>query len=96
MRLAPVVLFFHPDREAAIEYAAESSRTTHGTAECLDACRLLAAVLCAALDGVAKDDVVAAGECVPYETPHVAALARGEWRTKGEDQSEATATWCGA
>ncbi len=31
MRLAPVPMFFFPDREAMIFYAGESSRTTHGS-----------------------------------------------------------------
>jgi ADP-ribosyl-[dinitrogen reductase] hydrolase len=49
MRLAPVPMFFYPDRELVIRYSAESSRTTHGSAECLDACRALGDMLCRAL-----------------------------------------------
>ena len=30
MRLAPVPMFYFPDREAAVQFSAESSRTTHG------------------------------------------------------------------
>ena len=45
MRLAPVVMFFHRNRDAAVHDAALSSMTTHATAECVDACRLMASML---------------------------------------------------
>ncbi|MCS6814108.1 MAG: ADP-ribosylglycohydrolase family protein, partial [Cyanobacteria bacterium] len=42
MRLAPIPMRYFPNRYQAIHFAGESSRTTHGAAECIDACRLLA------------------------------------------------------
>jgi ADP-ribosylglycohydrolase len=39
MRLAPVPMFFAADPEKAVMMSAESSKTTHGTVACLDACR---------------------------------------------------------
>jgi ADP-ribosyl-[dinitrogen reductase] hydrolase len=45
MRLAPVVLYFAHDREAAKEAGRESSRTTHQAEACLEACGELAGVL---------------------------------------------------
>jgi ADP-ribosyl-[dinitrogen reductase] hydrolase len=42
MRLAPIPMFFYPDLKKAERYGAESSRTTHGATEYVDACRLLA------------------------------------------------------
>jgi ADP-ribosyl-[dinitrogen reductase] hydrolase len=82
MRLAPVAMFFHPDHDAAIRWAAESSRTTHGAAECLDACRVLAAMLCRAFDGAAKTEVLAAGANLAIGTHKVTQIARGEYRSK--------------
>ncbi|MHC4450416.1 MAG: ADP-ribosylglycohydrolase family protein, partial [Planctomycetota bacterium] len=58
MRLAPVVMFFAPDRDAAIHHAAESSRTTHGAQEAVDACRYYAAILTAALQGATKEEIL--------------------------------------
>ena len=55
MRLAPVILFFHPDHEAIEYYALESSRTTHAAPEALECSRLLARVIARALDGCSKD-----------------------------------------
>ncbi|WP_341743059.1 ADP-ribosylglycohydrolase family protein [Azonexus hydrophilus] len=37
MRLAPVPMFFFSDRQQAIAMSAESSRTTHGALECIEA-----------------------------------------------------------
>jgi len=48
MRLAPVPMLYFPDCERAAEFSAQSSRTTHGAAECLDACRLFGHLLCTA------------------------------------------------
>jgi ADP-ribosyl-[dinitrogen reductase] hydrolase len=58
MRLAPVALFFHPDREQVLHYAAESSRTTHAAPQCLAACRLMAELLHRALNGVDKQQLL--------------------------------------
>jgi ADP-ribosyl-[dinitrogen reductase] hydrolase len=58
MRLAPVVMFFHPRRDLVLHFAAESSRTTHGAVECLEACRLFAELLQRALDGGSRDDIL--------------------------------------
>src|SRR5262245_37765321 len=45
MRLAPAPLAYAGDPVAAIERAGESSRTTHGTATAVDACRYFGALL---------------------------------------------------
>ena len=58
MRLVPVVLFFYPDRELVLRYSAESSRTTHGAEECLDACRLFGDMLFRTLEGADKEAIL--------------------------------------
>lgn len=45
MRLAPVVLWAHPDLEQAKQLAAASSRTTHAAAEAVEACMLFAELM---------------------------------------------------
>jgi ADP-ribosyl-[dinitrogen reductase] hydrolase len=82
MRLAPVPLFYYPDEEAAIRFAGESSRTTHGALECLDACRLLAAMIHAALSGRSKDEVLLSSKPGCYQSPKVQAIAAGVYRNK--------------
>src|SRR5262245_40543020 len=58
MRLAPVVMFFYPQRDLALEFAAESSRTTHGAAPCLEACQLMAEFLFRALRGDSRREIL--------------------------------------
>lgn len=58
MRLAPVPLFYANNPQEAIEYAAESSRTTHGAEEAVDACRYLAALIVGAVRGATKDELL--------------------------------------
>ena len=52
MRLAPAPMYFVGDAMEAIDRSADSSRTTHGTEEAVDACRYFAGLLVGALNGV--------------------------------------------
>ena len=89
MRLAPVVLFFASEPRVAIEKAADSSRTTHGALEAIDACRYLAALLIGALSGLSKKELLADGfEPAPDLwleaplAPKVAEIAAGAFKSK--------------
>ena len=82
MRLAPVVLWYFPDPWAAEHFAAESSKTTHGTEECIDACRFLARVLFRALEARSKEDVLMADRGSFMGAQAIAALADGGFRGK--------------
>jgi ADP-ribosyl-[dinitrogen reductase] hydrolase len=59
MRLAPVPLYFANDPEVAIARSADSSRTTHGAREAIDACRYLAGLIIGALQDRSKNDLLA-------------------------------------
>ena len=59
MRLAPVPLFYAGDPEEAIEKAGESSRTTHGATEAVDACRYMAGLIVGAVQGRSKAELLA-------------------------------------
>jgi ADP-ribosyl-[dinitrogen reductase] hydrolase len=85
MRLAPVVLWCAPDLEQTMRFAAESSRTTHAAAECLDASRLLAAMLCRALEGADKENIVRGHGDLQLAEPRIRAIARGEYREKAAE-----------
>jgi ADP-ribosyl-[dinitrogen reductase] hydrolase len=103
MRLAPIPMFYFPDIAAAEHWAAESSRTTHGAQECLDACRLLARILVRALEGRPKDEeALADSECCA-SSPKIQAIARGDYWQKPETAIRGTgyvvasleaALWC--
>ena len=66
MRLAPVPLFFARDPETAVRMSGESSRTTHGTAACIDACRYYGGLIVGAVMGENKANLLA-----PHYSPVV-------------------------
>ena len=82
MRLAAIPMFYFPDVDEVERYAAESSRTTHAAAECLDACRLFGRMICRALLGMPKDEVMLADAASFAGSEKIAAIARGEYAQK--------------
>ena len=103
MRLAPVPLYFYPDREQAVFFAGESSRTTHAAAECVDACRLFADMLCRALDGADKAAILFNSDPGLVASPAIKAIALGDYQAKTVDQIDGSgyvvrsleaALWC--
>jgi ADP-ribosylglycohydrolase len=89
MRLAPVPLFYARTPREAIDRAADSSRTTHGAREAVDACRYFAGLLVGALHGHSKDELLAAAfSPIPglWETsplsPKTSAIAAGSFKQK--------------
>ncbi len=54
MRIAPVVIWHANNPSSAMAAAAASSRTTHGTAAAIDACRYFAGLIAGALNDVPK------------------------------------------
>ncbi|HFC12148.1 MAG TPA: ADP-ribosylglycohydrolase family protein [Anaerolineae bacterium] len=101
MRLAPVPMFYANDVEQAVWFSAESSRTTHASAECVDACRLLGAILHTALNGGSKTAILTTTTALT--APKIAAIAAGEYKQKTRDQirgsgyvveSLEAALWC--
>jgi ADP-ribosylglycohydrolase len=80
MRLAPVVMYYARQPEQAIHFAAESSRTTHGAPEAIDACRYFASLMLAALNGQSKDEVLR--DQHTSFAPKIAAIAAGSFKRK--------------
>ena len=85
MRLAPVPIAYAHDPQRAVALAAESSRTTHATATCVDACRIFAALLVGAMRGVPGRTLLS-GTASPVASwwgpdlhPEVAAVAAGSF-----------------
>ena len=82
MRLAPVPMYYAPDLEKAMNYSAESSRTTHGAPEAVDACRLYGGMLVKALEGRSKDEILFGFDPSLFNSPKISAIARGEYIQK--------------
>ena len=103
MRLAPVVLAYYPDAQAIWRYAAESSRTTHAAAECLDACCLLGDILNRLLSGADRAEALLGTSRERLESKSLQGIARGDYRSKPSEQirgsgyvieSLEAALWC--
>ncbi len=84
MRLAPIPMFFASDERAAEQHAAESSRTTHAAPEAVDACRLLSGMLCRALAGASKEQMLLGAAGHFRGAASLEALARGAYRDQPE------------
>lgn len=90
MRLAPVPLLYAADPAKAAKMSGLSSKTTHGHRTCIDACRLLGAILAAAVPDARPGDKVdffraACDPAIFAAEPLCEAISRlagGEWRGK--------------
>jgi ADP-ribosylglycohydrolase len=97
MRLAPVPLLYASDPALAARRAAESSRTTHGAAEAVDACRYVAHLIVSALDGADKPALLSPDRADAVEghsgsplSYRIGAIARGSFKSKTESEIRAS------
>lgn len=102
MRLAPIPMFYYSDLERIIHFAKESSRTTHGAAECLEACQVFAEMLFLALSGESKEQILFDTKS-QISSPRIFEIASGSYSNKKINQIRGTgyvvesleaALWC--
>ncbi|MCC3457314.1 MAG: ADP-ribosylglycohydrolase family protein [Microcoleus sp. PH2017_29_MFU_D_A] len=67
MRLAPIPLFYAKNPLEVIDKSGESSRTTHGAATCVDACRYFGTLIAGAVNGVSKEVLLSERYCAIAE-----------------------------
>src|SRR5690606_24671570 len=89
MRLAPIPIFYFPDLEKTRHFAAESSRTTHGAQECIEACQLFAEMLVYALSGRTKDEILW-GTTGELSAPKIQNIGAGGYRQKAVSEIRGT------
>lgn len=107
MRLAPIPMYYGESLELAASYSAESSRTTHGAQEAVDACRLFGMMLVKALRGNTKESILFENHDLPFDSasfaPKIQDIAQGTYREKTEENirgsgyvvaSLEAALWC--
>ena len=97
MRLAPVPMYFAQRAVDAIALCANSSRTTHGTPEAVDACRYFGGLLVGALNGEDKETLLGDHYCpTPGYWTHrpladkIAEIAGGSFRRKSPPEIRGT------
>jgi ADP-ribosyl-[dinitrogen reductase] hydrolase len=103
MRLAPVPMFFHDDRDACIAMSGESARTTHAATECIEASQLFGAMLHKALLGASREEILLTHGFSDITSMRLDLVARGEYMSKSEAdiqgsgyvvESLEAALWC--
>jgi ADP-ribosyl-[dinitrogen reductase] hydrolase len=84
MRLAPVVIYWHRDRAAAVAAARDQGATTHGAPAAIESCAYFAHLLLDAIEGLPKEEVLR-----PRAWPgnaDVEAIAQGSWIGKPRER----------
>jgi len=82
MRLAPIPMFFYPNKEEVIAMSADSARTTHAAHECIKASRLFGAMLYMALSGANKEDILLGHGMTHLDSDALTAIGQGDYRNK--------------
>ena len=100
MRLGPVAMYFAEDAAEAVNRAADSSITTHGAQEAVDACRYFAGLLVGALRGSEKATLLSPGYCPVVGlwegsplAEEIARVAGGSFKDRNPRRSVGPATW---
>lgn len=83
MRLAPVALRWHRDRDGAAAAAHAQSLTTHGSGTAAEACAYFCHLLLDAIEGRPVAEVIAPRDW--SGDPQIRAIAQGTWRMKDRD-----------
>ena len=86
MRLAPVPMFYSPDKAEARLYAAKSSITTHGAQECVDASMLFSEILVSALTGLDKETILFGNDLSGLISEKIISIAHGTYKDKPVQQ----------
>ena len=89
MRLAPVPLLYANFPETAIELSGKSSRTTHDTMACIDACRYFGGLIAGAVKGASKEELLSRGYSPDGDTckegdltDEIFEIAQGSFKSK--------------
>ena len=102
MRLAPIPIFYHDNYNDCIKYAGESSRTTHASAECIDASKLFSSLILNAFTAETKSAIFENNQYEPH-CEKIIAIKNREFITLDYDQltgsgyvveSLISALWC--
>ncbi|WP_222432733.1 ADP-ribosylglycohydrolase family protein [Moraxella sp. VT-16-12] len=103
MRLAPVPIFYHHDLSCAVKYSILSSKTTHGSPECLSACAYFGEILWHALHGETNKDTLLTPTSNYAFSPNIQTIIDGSFKQKARDDIFGTgyvvnsleaALWC--
>ena len=97
MRLAPVPIYFADDFDKAIHFSAMSSKLTHGTRMCIDACKYMCGIILGAMSGESKSEILRARyhpikgqwDCDELH-PEILKIANGSFKDKKRHEIESS------
>lgn len=84
MRLAPIPMYYRRDASRVVQFAAESTRTTHGAQEAIDSSKLFALYVRAALLGADKQAIWSM-DAPAHLSPKLQAIAHGRFLAAPRD-----------
>lgn len=84
MRISPIAIYYAHQPELAWEYAALSSKTTHGSLECIQSCQYFTHLLIQAFSGIEKEKLFNT-EKLP-ELDCLTHIVNGEFKYKTVDE----------
>ncbi len=58
MRLAPIPIFYNNNPIKLLKYSVLSSKTTHASPQCIDACIYMSAIIAGAINGMSKEEML--------------------------------------
>ncbi len=82
MRLVPIPLFYAHNKNQVIEYAKQSSLTTHASPACIESCQLYAHMIYMALHGATKQQIIFEHGMDTFHEPELQRIAHGEFTEK--------------
>lgn len=91
MRLAPIPLFYGGDALDTFAFAGQSSRTTHGSDACIDACSYMATIINGAINGIVKEKLLSSELMKDIELmPEIRMIANGSFKEKEPPEIKGT------
>ena len=90
MRLTPIPLFYINDLKEVIHYSGESSKTTHPTAEAVDACKYLGTLIALAARGASKEEILVSSKFQDNISPAIVKIAQGSFKEKEPPEIKGT------
>ena len=86
MRIAPIPIAYQWDEKMAIHYGGESSRTTHGSTQSIEASQLFTSMLRKAILGADKKSILLSSGGFEITTPSIQKIAEGAYFSKPIDE----------
>jgi ADP-ribosylglycohydrolase len=91
MRLAPIPMFYTQFYDY-IQYAEDSSITTHASNNCINSCKVLAEIINGALQGKSKDELLNPNYYLQNKdySPELQSIINGDYKNKTRDEIESS------